>query len=1637
MTKTGQATTSRSTGRGGKSRGNNGGRGASRRSSRSNSSSIPTRTKFKGACEDLKDNVFDCSDNRQADKYITSVKHIAEHIGANYKHGGDIKACIEQETKITIAAPTEPTVADPTKPTPAERTQLKIFDRKLDLHVKRETILEDNIQRAYSLILGQCSDQLRTKLKQQTTWENVSATQDGIELIKLIKTVVFKFEDQKYLPLALVNAKGNLYSFRQGSLSNDDYLKRFNNLVDIAMSYDGQLYDQAILDFITEKKHPGVNYTALSNAQQQTVQDAAHEMYCATLFINGADRRRVGKLQEDLENNYTRGVDGYPTDMVMAFKMVNEFKNWQPRSAAVDASTTAFAQQGKSGKRNNNGDDDWKRNAKCHNCGEIGHIRPDCPKLKDEEDDSDDKSSDKTKKKKGDGASSKKSKSSQKRVTFASQHGESDADDDDDDSSGYGFCNYGHCGHTLVSPKAQKYDLHSLILLDNQSTVDLFCNRKLVTRLWTTTNSMTVHGNGGSLTTHTKAWLKNYGEVWFDERAITNILALKNVRGRGFPVSYNGEGDESLFTVHKPDGTQVLFPMHKDGLHYHDTKAKDVVFINTVKENQAGYSQRQIAAAKAARNLQSIVGHPSTNDLKTILQTNQIANCPISPADIVRAEKIYGPSVPILKGKTTRKTPDPVKSDYVAVPSQILAANKNVTIAGDIFFINKIPFFTTVSEHIKLTTTHYLSSRHTPKLVAAVKDVRSIYSTRGFAVKTAVMDGEFEKIKPDLREIGINLNTTAANEHVPQIERQIRVMKERCRATRHTLPFKIIPLLMLIELVYFSTFWINCFPPKGGVSDHLSPRNLMTGTQLDYQKHCQLPFGAYVQAHEEPSPSNGMQARTVGAICLGPTGNAQGSYKFLNLRTGKLIKRRKWTELPMPDEVIKRVNQLGKADGMPELLTFYDRKGEQIGDIVQTAHPGTPEEAIEPAEPDFERDPEPQTILEPQAPPPIQEEHEFQEPEPEDELPIVETVDDDDAQIPGVHHDPQDQVALDDDQDPGAAEPPEAHPAPPRRSSRERTKPIRLEPQLHGKSHADKAFVTYDSDDLIDNIHPQAHQDSHYALVTHHIMTQLSMQRGLKVWQNRAEDAITKELSQLHLRDTFEPVDPRTLSKEQRDQTIESHLFLKEKRDKKIKGRMVAGGNKQRDYIPKEEAASPTAYLESVFLTAVIDAKEERDVATIDVPNAFVQTRLKDDKDKAIMRLRGRLAELMVEVAPDVYGQYAFKDSKGTTILYVRLLNALYGIMKAAILYYKRFVKDIKSIGFEINPYDPCVANKVVNGTFLTLVWHVDDIKLSHKKAKTVTRMIDWLRETYERIFEDGTGAMTITRGKVHEYLGMTFDFSTRGEVKITMFDYVKEIVSQFAKFDSSVTKTALTPAAEHLFQINDDATPLPKDEATVYHNFVAKSLFLTKRARPDISTAVAFLTTRVKGPDVDDWKKLTRMIRYLRGTPELPLILRADGTSIIKWWADGSHAVHKDMKGQSGGCMSLGSGVPYSNSSKQKLNTRSSTESELVAADDVMPMLLWTNNFLKAQGYDSKGTVLYQDNQSAILLEKNGRLSSSKRTRHLSIRYFFITDRISNSELSVDYCPTGDMLADYFTKPLQGKLFLKFRKLILGIKDD
>jgi hypothetical protein len=285
--------------------------------------------------------------------------------------------------------------------------------------------------------------------------------------------------------------------------------------------------------------------------------------------------------------------------------------------------------------------------------------------------------------------------------------------------------------------------------------------------------------------------------------------------------------------------------------------------------------------------------------------------------------------------------------------------------------------------------------------------------------------------------------------------------------------------------------------------------------------------------------------------------------------------------------------------------------------------------------------------------------------------------------------------------------------------------------------------------------------------------------------------------------------------------------------------------------------------------------------------------------------------------------------------------------------------------------------------------------------------------------------ALTVHRGTIHEYLGMSLDFSKKGKVIINMKDYITTILSQAPE---NMLGTARKPASNFLFTINNDSPDyLTKDTADLFHTMVAKLLFLCKRARPDIQTAISFLCTRVKHPDIDNYKKLGRVIKYFRATIDIVLTLESDNLQIIKWWVDASFACHHDMRSHTGAIMTLGNKAEYATSKRQKLNTRSSNEGELVAVNDVMSQILWTRNFLISQNFNVDDCIIYQDNQSAILLENHSKGSSSKRTRHISIRYFFVKDRIEKGEMRVEYYNTQKMV-DFFTKPLQGTLFIKYR---------
>ena len=184
-----------------------------------------------------------------------------------------------------------------------------------------------------------------------------------------------------------------------------------------------------------------------------------------------------------------------------------------------------------------------------------------------------------------------------------------------------------------------------------------------------------------------------------------------------------------------------------------------------------------------------------------MIKKNMINNCPVTIEDGMRAENINGPSVQALKGKTIRTKPSPVVTYYVAVPHAIFEENRNVTLSVDVMLVNHIPFLTLISRHLKFINAETLHNRTTSQLVQCVTNLKALYTKRGFNVSMALMNGGFVPMRTALLKMGVSLNTASASEHVPDIERQHRVIKERARTCRHSLLFKMIPKIMIIEMI--------------------------------------------------------------------------------------------------------------------------------------------------------------------------------------------------------------------------------------------------------------------------------------------------------------------------------------------------------------------------------------------------------------------------------------------------------------------------------------------------------------------------------------------------------------------------------------------------------------------------------------------------------------------------------------------------------------------------------------------------------------------------------------------------------------------------------------------------------------------
>ena len=200
----------------------------------------------------------------------------------------------------------------------------------------------------------------------------------------------------------------------------------------------------------------------------------------------------------------------------------------------------------------------------------------------------------------------------------------------------------------------------------------------------------------------------------------------------------------------------------------------------------------------------------------------------------------------------------------------------------------------------------------------------------------------------------------------------------------------------------------------------------------------------------------------------------------------------------------------------------------------------------------------------------------------------------------------------------------------------------------------------------------------------------------------------------------------------------------------------------------------------------------------------------------------------------------------------------------------------------------------------------------------------------------------------MHDFLGMKLDCTEDGMVKADMFEHIISMVTEFP-MDLKKMQPVSSPDADCLQKVRDDIQKLSKTKAEIFHNMVARGLFVTKQARGNVHATASFLCARVQSPDANDWKKLCRLMRHLCQTVKLAPRLGVGCMSVINWQVDAAHTVHKACKGQTGAVVTLGKGTICNASTKQKLNARSSAESESVGSNDAMPQLSWTNYFFRS----------------------------------------------------------------------------------------
>ena len=1057
--------------------------------------------------------------------------------------------------------------------------------------------------------------------------------------------------------------------------------------------------------------------------------------------------------------------------------------------------------------------------------------------------------------------------------------------------------------------------------------------------------------------------------------------------------------------------------------------------VSTVEQIKATLSKREVEAAENARDLQAALGYPSIATLMRTIQQGAIKTS-VTGKDIRSALKIMGPPLPMLQGKSQDEG-----ANEIRLQEKLLFTPKIENLDADIFYITtSLMFLITVGHFMDYTHVIWIASRTENDLAAALRSVGKDYEDRGHEINECYFDGEsaiksLKEHNSGKTQLNFRLVQRASHK-AGKAERKIRTLKNTVRSLVFDVPFYIYGQL-IVFLVLHAVNLINLMVTK--TSPGQSPHTSFWGTKPsieDVAPHKWGTTGFLVTPVPESQRNLISIPRGKSVMYVGTSrgGVSAGGNQYLDLEmyTGSIctvnvsLSNRKFTSIPMTEQQVEAFVNLAQGNVPYQVPNFYYHNG-------KTVPHEEPEEETVNLEDYGEGLMQPEQLSGTNA-------TLVAAPDSTSSIIIDDNADDKHAKrIERANRKPKPSAKPNLNHRGAKRSKPKAAPT----SAPNLEEPVtQALPQLATGNHRG---------DMEDNDSPVTTQ-GRYNTRRNDYQAREALRRGQikayaaktfvndqrKVTQKMLDeishdtlqfsatiDASLKEIQQLHRKQVFHGKYLHELTKRQRKKLLKTSMLVKDKFSPtgsfiKTKGRFVTGGHRQdRTLYTKDDTTAPTVSHTGVMVVICLAALENRHVCTIDIGGAFLNADMPQDPqgDPVHIELDKLSATLLCEIAPE-YKEFLNDD--GTLVC--QLDKALYGCVESARAWYLKLMADLKELGFEPNPNDPCVLNAMLDGNQVTIAVHVDDLLITSQSLEALRRVEDFLNTKY-------SGEINAQHGKVHEYLGMILDFTFKGCVRITMPKITDDILD-------GITGNADTPASENLFDIDLSSEPLDDNRSVIFHSKVASLLYLGKRVRPDLLLAVSFLSTRVNRPLLQDWLKLQRVLKYLNRTRLYDLWLQPDEDVSVFAYVDASYASHADAKGHAGIFVTMGKGPIFVKSAKHKIVSKSSTEAEFISMASAVSEVVWIRDFLQLQGYDMGPALVYQDNQSAMILASRAK-TSSERTKHISVRYFFIHERIANGEISLQYIRTADMIADVLTKPLTGDTFHRLAALMLNYGSD